>query len=173
MSLQATDYRRVMIVSWTDAGRSTTEPPNGATPNCAVRIKVRKLVAEVLDDERTSPVSDDALFLSAAELQERRRAAAAPHIIDVRTAEEYAAGHVPGAVHVPIDELEAHLDALPRDRTVVPYCNMFHPGSSRGERARDVLRGLGLDSMTLLGGYPAWRDVTGDVAVADASGEHA
>ena len=58
----------------------------------------------------------------------------------------------------------------PRDRPVVPYCNMFHPGASRGERARDVLCAAGLDARTLFGGFPAWREATGEVEVPDGNG---
>ncbi|MCY0899560.1 MAG: rhodanese-like domain-containing protein [Firmicutes bacterium] len=43
-------------------------------------------------------------------------------LLDVRPREEYAAGHWPGAVSLPLDELTDHLEELPRDRTVVAYC---------------------------------------------------
>ncbi len=42
--------------------------------------------------------------------------------LDVRTPAEYAAGHVPGAVNIPVDALAAHLDEVPRDRQVYVYC---------------------------------------------------
>jgi rhodanese-related sulfurtransferase len=45
----------------------------------------------------------------------------APTVIDVRGAEEYAAGHLPGALHIPGDELPARLAEIPRDRPVVTY----------------------------------------------------
>jgi len=128
-----------------------------------IRVKVRELVNEVLDDGRTDRMNHREAFLTPADLRIRRVGADAPLVVDVRTPEEYAAGHVPGAVHVPIDELERRIAELPRDRTVVPYCNMFHPGTSRGERARDTLRAAGLDATTLLGGFPAWREATGEV----------
>lgn len=43
-------------------------------------------------------------------------------LIDVRPAHEFDAGHVPGALSVPLDTLEAHVCALPRDREIVAYC---------------------------------------------------
>ena len=43
-------------------------------------------------------------------------------ILDVRPAEEYAAGHVPGAVSIPIESLESTLAELPRDREILVYC---------------------------------------------------
>ncbi len=43
-------------------------------------------------------------------------------LIDVRPKVEYNAGHLPEAVSIPIDELEAHIERLPTDRTIVAYC---------------------------------------------------
>lgn len=43
-------------------------------------------------------------------------------VLDVRPAPEYAAGHLPGAVHIPLHELEIRLAELPADREVVAYC---------------------------------------------------
>ena len=43
-------------------------------------------------------------------------------LLDVRPREEYDAGHLPGAVHIPLEELGARLDELPRDREIVAYC---------------------------------------------------
>ncbi len=43
-------------------------------------------------------------------------------MIDVRPAPEYAAGHLPGAIHMPVEELTERLEELPRDREVVAYC---------------------------------------------------
>jgi phage shock protein E len=77
-------------------------------------------------------------------------------VVDVRTPDEYAAGHVTDAVHIPLDELEGRAAEIPRDRPVVTYCNMYHPGSSRGERAAALLQALGFDASTIAGGYPAW-----------------
>lgn len=43
-------------------------------------------------------------------------------ILDVRPAPEYAGGHLPGAIHIPLEELTDRLAELPRDREVVAYC---------------------------------------------------
>ena len=43
-------------------------------------------------------------------------------VIDVRPPEEFAAGHIPGAVSIPLEELAEHLDELPADETIVAYC---------------------------------------------------
>lgn len=85
---------------------------------------------------------------------------AVPTIVDVRSPDEYAAGHVSGAVNIPLDELGQRLPEIPQNRPVVTYCNMYHPGSSRGERAADLLESLGFRARALNGGYPAWLNAT-------------
>ncbi|HEY1390537.1 MAG TPA: rhodanese-like domain-containing protein, partial [Ktedonobacterales bacterium] len=72
-----------------------------------------------------------------------------PLIIDVRGAKEYAAGHLPGARNLPLDKLKklsARADALPKDRQIITYCNMHHPGQSRGERAAALLAERGFNA---------------------------
>ncbi|HKT38161.1 MAG TPA: rhodanese-like domain-containing protein [Ktedonobacterales bacterium] len=84
-----------------------------------------------------------------------------PLIIDVRSAKEYAAGHLPGARNLPLDKLRklaARAEALPKDRQIVTYCNMHHPGQSRGERAAALLAERGYTAAALAGGYSAWAD---------------
>jgi rhodanese-related sulfurtransferase len=43
-------------------------------------------------------------------------------IVDVRPTEEFRAGHVPGAIGIPLKELESRLEELPHDRDIVTYC---------------------------------------------------
>jgi 3-mercaptopyruvate sulfurtransferase SseA len=60
-------------------------------------------------------------YITVEELRQAQGAESAPVIIDVRGEEEYAAGHIPGALHIPADELEARLDEIPKGRPVAPY----------------------------------------------------
>jgi rhodanese-related sulfurtransferase len=94
-------------------------------------------------------------FISPDELHQRRQRGDAPVIVDVRGTEEYLAGHVPGALHIPADDLPNRLEDIPRDRTVVTYCSMRHRGQSRSERAAALLRERGYDVQVLEGGLPA------------------
>lgn len=93
-------------------------------------------------------------------LRERQSAepAAAPVLVDVRNPSEYAAGHIAGAVNIPLAALGARRAELPQDRLVVTYCNHQHRGVARCEQAVDVLRQHGYDARALDGGYPRWRD---------------
>lgn len=43
-------------------------------------------------------------------------------LLDVRPAEEYELAHIPGAISIPIEELEQHLSSLPTDKGIVAYC---------------------------------------------------
>jgi NADPH-dependent 2,4-dienoyl-CoA reductase/sulfur reductase-like enzyme/rhodanese-related sulfurtransferase len=76
-------------------------------------------------------------------------------LLDVRTAREFAAGSIPGAKHVPLDELRSRLDELPRDRPVVAYCQ----AGQRGYNATRLLRQKGFDAANLAGGYLTFRMV--------------
>ena len=76
-------------------------------------------------------------------------------VVDVRPTEEYAAGHIPGAVSIPVDELEPRLAELPGDVEVVAYCR--GPYCVLSSQAADVLRRHGREVRELEGGFPEWR----------------
>lgn len=62
-----------------------------------------------------------AKLISLQRAQEMMQSEPRPTVIDTRTREAYAEGHLPGAVHISASELEAHLDEIPRDRPVITY----------------------------------------------------
>jgi rhodanese-related sulfurtransferase len=77
-------------------------------------------------------------------------------VLDVRPAEEYAAGHIAGARSVPLAESRRRLAQLPRDRRVVAYCR--GPYCGLAAEAVRVLRQRGVEAVRLKEGYPEWRD---------------
>jgi rhodanese-related sulfurtransferase len=101
------------------------------------------------------PVSD---LISPQDLHASASGETPPLIIDVRGATEYAAGHVAGAVNIPLGKLKRSLTQIPQDRRVITYCNMHHRGGSRGEQAAILLSRQGYQARTLDGGYPAWKE---------------
>jgi rhodanese-related sulfurtransferase len=79
-----------------------------------------------------------------------------PLLLDVRTPEEYAAGHLPGARHVPLQELEARLGELApyQQRGVIAYCE----SGRRADKALDILRDAGFQNLGVVAGSMArWR----------------
>jgi rhodanese-related sulfurtransferase len=76
-------------------------------------------------------------------------------VLDVRPEEEYHAGHIPGAISVPIDALEAALQTLPRDREIVAYCR--GPYCVFSDEAVALLRSRGYRARRLRQGLPDWR----------------
>jgi rhodanese-related sulfurtransferase/DNA-binding transcriptional ArsR family regulator len=76
-------------------------------------------------------------------------------VLDVRPAAEYAAGHLPGAVSIPVGELRRRLAELPRDREVVAYCR--GPYCAFAHEAVALLRQAGLQARRLEDGLPEWQ----------------
>jgi rhodanese-related sulfurtransferase len=75
-------------------------------------------------------------------------------VLDVRPAAEYAAGHLPGAVSIPIVELRRRLAELPADREIVAYCR--GPYCAFAHEAVAVLREAGVSARRLEDGLPDW-----------------
>ena len=76
-------------------------------------------------------------------------------VLDVRPAEEYRAGHIPGAVSIPVGELKARLKELPRDREVVAYCR--GPYCVMAVEATELLQKKGYKAHRMEQGVADWR----------------
>jgi len=76
-------------------------------------------------------------------------------VLDVRPGDEFAAGHLPGALNIPLSELERRLDELPADREVVAYCR--GPWCVLSFEAVAALRARGFTVRRLEDGYPEWK----------------
>lgn len=113
----------------------------------------------VLDDPALAAAAPVSELVAPRTLAEFTGSAGALMIIDVRGPSEYAAGHVSGAVNIPLGKLPQRLKSIPREQEIVTYCNMHHRGESRGERAAAMLREHGYNARTLDGGYPAWSEL--------------
>jgi rhodanese-related sulfurtransferase/DNA-binding transcriptional ArsR family regulator len=86
-------------------------------------------------------------------------------ILDVRPAAEFAAGHIPGALSVPLDQLDAALSRLPRRAGIVAYCR--GPYCVLAPQAVQRLRAKGFEARRLVDGMPEWRLAGLPVAVGD------
>lgn len=97
---------------------------------------------------------DDLEPVPARELLDRAKQGLVT-VLDVRPPEEFAAGHVPGAVNIPVHELEKRLAELPKRREVVAYCR--GPYCLMSYDAVVLLRKKGLKARRLQDGLPEWR----------------
>jgi rhodanese-related sulfurtransferase len=111
-------------------------------------------LAEVDQLLRTYITSRDELEpVPAAELLQRAEDGLVT-VLDVRPAEEFAAGHLPGAVNIPLGELPARLRKLPKGREVIAYCR--GPYCLLSVDAVVLLREKGFQARRLEDGYPEW-----------------
>lgn len=74
-------------------------------------------------------------------------------VLDVRTPEEFASGHIPGAVNIPVDDLRSRLAELPRDRKIAAYCQV----GQRGYLATRILLQTGYSAANVGGGYKTYQ----------------
>lgn len=110
--------------------------------------EVKQLVAEFLGDkDALEPIAIDELLSRA------KRGLVT--VLDVRPPEEFAAGHLPGAVNIPIDRLESGLAKLSRQREVVAYCR--GPYCLMSFEAVLKLRKRGWKARRLQQGFPEWK----------------
>ncbi|MCA9137504.1 MAG: hypothetical protein KDB00_12120, partial [Planctomycetales bacterium] len=76
----------------------------------------------------------------------------AVYLLDVRTESEFAAGHLPGATNIPVEDLRDRLDEIPRGQRVIAYCKV----GQRGYLATRILMQNGFDVANMSGGYVTW-----------------
>lgn len=99
-------------------------------------------------------LKDDLEPLSASVLLERARRGLVT-VLDVRPVEEYQAGHLPGAINIPLAELENHIHELPPEREVIAYCR--GPYCVLAYDAVVELRRQGFTARRLAEGFPEWK----------------
>jgi rhodanese-related sulfurtransferase/DNA-binding transcriptional ArsR family regulator len=97
---------------------------------------------------------DDAEAVPMAELLKRARSKQVV-ILDTRPASEYVAGHIPGAISVPVDDLKRRLEQLTKGREYVAYCR--GPYCVYADRAVELLNANGRRARRLRDGFPEWR----------------
>lgn len=96
-------------------------------------------------------------------------AAAVPadaYLLDVREPDEWQAGHIDGAVHIPMQQIPARLAELPTDVRIVVVCRI----GGRSAAVTGHLRQAGLDAINLAGGMHAWAGA-GRPMVSDTAAE--
>ena len=110
--------------------------------------ELERLVREHFGDR------EDAEAVPMAELLKRARSKQVV-ILDTRPASEYVAGHIAGALSVPVDDLQRRLQQLTKGKEYVAYCR--GPYCVYADRAVQLLRAHGRRARRLLDGFPEWR----------------
>lgn len=99
--------------------------------------------------------------VSPAAVAEITARADAPLLLDVRSPEEFAKGHLPGAVLIPHDQLADRLDEIDRDRWVLVYCR----SGARATKAQDILEDAGIEVRQIQGSWLRWQEEERPVVV--------
>jgi ArsR family transcriptional regulator len=140
------DGRRVLyrladdgVVRLLDALREVAERQNG---------EVERIIAGYFRDR------DNLEPVSRKELLSRLKSGVVT-VLDVRPQDEFASGHLPGAVNIPLSELRKRLSELPREQEVVAYCR--GPWCVLAFEAVALLRKHGHRARRLDGGLPEWK----------------
>jgi rhodanese-related sulfurtransferase len=90
---------------------------------------------------------------SGADAEARQLVANGARLVDVRTPQEFASAHLPGAVNIPVQELDRRMAELgPKDEPIVLYCR----SGSRSAYAARMLHGAGYSAVYDLGAMNAW-----------------
>jgi rhodanese-related sulfurtransferase/DNA-binding transcriptional ArsR family regulator len=121
----------------------------------ALRDLARTRLAEVEQVVRDYFAARDALEPVGRDELVARAGEGKVVILDVRPAEEFAAGHIPGALSVPLDQLDAALSRLPKRAEIVAYCR--GPYCVLAPQAVQRLRAKGYKARRLADGLPEWR----------------
>lgn len=99
-------------------------------------------------------------LIEPSELRQRVEGPRAPVVLDVRSASEYEAEHIPGSLHIPYGDLAQRLEELPRERPIATICR----GGKRSGLAASILQREGFDDVVHVGrGVGAWRAAGGPV----------
>jgi rhodanese-related sulfurtransferase len=92
-------------------------------------------------------------LVSPADYKTRYMEDATPHtLVDVRTAEEFREGYIPGAINISLQELDQKLNRIPKDKPVIVYCR----SGNRSSFAVNVLNQAGYTEVYDLGGIIDW-----------------
>jgi rhodanese-related sulfurtransferase len=121
----------------------------------AIRAVAERQLADLarLVDEHFGD-RQDAELVEMPELLRRAKSAQVV-VLDARPASEYAAGHIAGALSVPVDDLQRRLREFPKDKEYVAYCR--GPYCVYADRAVEILRAHGRRARRLVEGFPEWR----------------
>ena len=127
----------------------------------AMGVTVVALVGLTRADVQQPPGQD--LLMAFADFQPLQ-ANRSVLVVDVRDADSFANGRIPGAIHVPVREIETRLRSVKKaakGRVIVTYCSC--PTEASSLRAARALSVAGLTAKALVGGFPRWVESGGEI----------
>ena len=126
-------------------------PKDPACPVCGVNPSIMTPIEYTLlcGDLPVEAASE----INAADLRRRLSAGESLFVLDVREPHEHALGAIDGSKLIPLGQLGARLDELPKDRPIAAYC----AAGVRSAKAAKMLREKGFQAVSLTGGIAAWR----------------
>jgi len=149
MQSQLDELKRTVSTREADGGEFK-ESLDGLRKLVALQVAGKPVDADMVKENR--------LFRNAktTELQAAFAAGTPPCVIDVRTPQEFAGGHIEGAIHIPVDDISKRLNEVPRDgRKLYVIC----AGGGRSAAAAAFLSNRGyLNIHNVEGGMGSWRD---------------
>ena len=148
MSIQKPASHRLLSImlgaSLFAIGIAGCSPAPAAQPPVAAADTQQQAVQTAVN-EKITPADYQANFVSSE----------APHLLlDVRTRPEFASGHIPGAMNIPVQELSSRLNEVPQDQSVVVYCR----SGNRSAQAAQILGNADYSQVYDLGGIASWVD---------------
>lgn len=121
----------------------------------AILVVMATLAVILLKSANCCVASPASIVQNISPVEYQDRFTSASHLlIDVRTPEEFASGHIQGAVNIPVDDLTGRLNEVPNNQPVVVYCR----SGNRSARASQMLAQSGYTSIYDLGGITAWAE---------------
>jgi rhodanese-related sulfurtransferase/predicted transcriptional regulator len=132
----------------------------------ALRGVAEARLAEVREIARDLPGRDANNVVSRDEVKELLKSKAV--LLDVRPAHEFEAGHLRGAINIPMNELADRMDELPRDRQIITYCRGEY--CLLADEAIELLSARGFVASRLEGGWPEWLSEGRPTTAASARG---
>ena len=139
----------------------TTTVAAGAVPTEVVQAVNSGFQIQSVVDGFLSGIPDGYYSAGAVDKLQDAIASANPLLIDVREEKEYADGHIPGAINIPLRTLADNLDKVPADKPVIVYC----ASGLRAGTATAALHALGYDNVkSFPSGFKAWSGANAEVS---------
>ncbi|MEP7284819.1 MAG: rhodanese-like domain-containing protein [Chloroflexota bacterium] len=131
-------------------GKSQQQNSNGTVLIVVAAVAVLAIVAAIFVLSRPATVTAQKI---TPEQYQQQFANVSHVLIDVRTADEYASGHIAGAINIPVQTLPDQLTEVPHGKPVIVYCH----GGNRSGQAANILDKAGYTQIyDMQGGLIAW-----------------